>query len=160
MDEVRYTPIGVVRSPFAGPHGVPIQPSASDARGTVEVLPQYHECLRDLGGFSHAILLVHFHKVRGFEPTCVPFLDDLPRGVFATRSPRRPNPIGLSVVRILGVRDGTLYVEGLDLLDGTPVLDIKPYVPRFDDGEGVKIGWLEGRIEGLGRARDDGRFTG
>lgn len=109
-------------------------------------------------GFSHLILVYHLHLSRGFTPTVTPFLDDEPRGVFATRSPRRPNPIGLSTVRLVRVEDHTLYVEDVDVVDGTPLLDIKPYVPQFDDRVGARIGWLEENVDRVHSVRADHRF--
>jgi tRNA-Thr(GGU) m(6)t(6)A37 methyltransferase TsaA len=142
--KIVYRPIGVVRSPFSEAEGMPIQPSrARGIRGIVELEPEYAEGLQDLEGFSHAVLLCHFHRSRGFTLKVVPFLDDTPRGVFATRAPRRPNPIGLSVVRLVSVEGNRITFEGVDLIDGTPVLDIKPYVPEFDVREAVRLGWLE-----------------
>jgi tRNA-Thr(GGU) m(6)t(6)A37 methyltransferase TsaA len=141
---VVYRPIGTVRSPFSEAAGMPIQPSrAQGIRGTVEVKPEYAEGLQDLGGFSHAVLICHLHRSRGFTLKVVPFLDDTPRGVFATRAPRRPNPIGLSVVRLVAIEGNRIIFDGVDLIDGTPVLDIKPYVPEFDEREAVRLGWLE-----------------
>lgn len=142
--KIVYRPIGVVRSPFSEAEGMPIQPSrARGIRGTVELAPEYAEGLEDLEGFSHAVLLCHLHRSRGFALKVVPFLDDTPRGVFATRAPRRPNPIGLSVVRLVSVEGNRITFEGVDLIDGTPVLDIKPYVPEFDEREEIRLGWLE-----------------
>jgi tRNA-Thr(GGU) m(6)t(6)A37 methyltransferase TsaA len=142
--KVMYRSIGVVRSPFTKPEGMPIQPSrARGVRGTVELEPEYAEGLRDLDGFSHAVLLCHLHQSSGFSLRVVPFLDDTPRGVFATRAPRRPNPIGLSVVKLVSVEGSRITFDGVDLLDGTPVLDIKPYVPELEEGEELRLGWLE-----------------
>jgi tRNA-Thr(GGU) m(6)t(6)A37 methyltransferase TsaA len=141
---IDYRPIGVVHSPFTEPTGMPIQPSRGRGiRGTVEVFPDFVEGLADLDGFSHIFLICHLHRSSGFQLKVVPYLDDVPRGVFATRAPRRPNPIGLSVVSLVAVDDGTLTIEDLDLLDGTPVLDIKPFVGEFDDRHGLRTGWLE-----------------
>lgn len=155
---VEYRPIGVVRSPFNATEGMPIQPSRGrDVRGSVEVRPEYADGLADLAGFSHVILLCHLHRARPYRLRVVPYLDDDHRGLFATRSPSRPNPIGLSVVRLLGVAGATLDISDLDLLDGTPVLDIKPYVGEFDDREDARFGWLE---EARKRRRDaDDRFA-
>jgi len=142
--KVVYRPIGTVRSPFSEPAWMPIQPSRGRGiRGTVELEAEYAEGLHDLDGFSHAVLLCHLHRSRGFALKVVPFLDDTPRGVFATRAPRRPNPIGMSVVRIVSVGESRVDFEGVDLIDGTPVLDIKPYVPELVDDEEVRLGWLE-----------------
>jgi tRNA-Thr(GGU) m(6)t(6)A37 methyltransferase TsaA len=141
---IEYTPIGVVHSPFTSTEGMPIQPSrAKGIRGTVEVFPQFAAGLDDLAGFSHVVLLYHFHESKHYTLKLVPFLDTEPRGVFATRAPARPNPIGLSVVHLLEVRESTLFVENLDLLDGTPLLDIKPYVREFDEATEARFGWLE-----------------
>ncbi len=141
-----FLPIGLVRSPFTSKEQTPIQSSRSRAPGRVEMLPGFEEGLRDLDGFSHIILLYLFHHAEpGYELHVTPFLDDKPKGLFATRYPRRPNPIGLSVVRLRRVEGGVLHVDGIDVLDGTPVLDIKPYVPAFDAFPEASLGWLEGR---------------
>jgi tRNA-Thr(GGU) m(6)t(6)A37 methyltransferase TsaA len=138
---------------------MPIQPKgAAGVRGEVEVYPEYRQGLKDLEGFSHVILIYHFHKVREQELIVTPFLDNEPRGVFATRAPKRPNPIGLSVVKLLHVDGGRLHVENLDILEGTPVLDIKPYVPAFDHPEVERVGWLEGAQDGVEHKRSDERF--
>ncbi len=141
---IDYQPIGVVHSPYEDAEGAPIQPSrAKGVTGTVEVFEEYVEGLSDLDGFSHIILLCHLHKSSGYRLMVVPFLDTELRGVFATRAPCRPNPIGLSVVRLLGIEGNLLSIEGVDLLEGTPVLDIKPYVGEFDKPEDSRMGWLE-----------------
>ena len=155
--EIVYRPIGVIRSEHKEPRGTPIQPCAAEGcRGVVEVHPEYAAGLKDLDGFSHVILVYHFDRSRPWRALVRPFLDDEEHGVFATRSPARPNPIGISVVRLYGVRDNILEVECVDALDGTPLLDIKPYVPAFDAGGEVRIGWLEGRIGRAPQRRDDG----
>lgn len=141
---IEYEPIGIVHSPFTDADGIPIQPSrAKGVRGTVEVFPAFAEGLADLDGFSHIILLCHLHESRQYLLKVVPFLDNQPRGVFATRAPSRPNPIGLSVVRLTGIQGRQLSIEDVDLLDETPVLDIKPYVSEFDERTGARYGWLE-----------------
>lgn len=157
--KISFQPIGIIHTPFTDIENMPIQPAgASDVRGTVEVYPQYAEGLLDLEGFSHLVLLYHFHRVSGFSLTVTPFLDDQKRGVFATRAPRRPNPIGLSVVRLVA-RDGNrLQIEAVDVLDGTPLLDIKPYVPIFDAGEEIRLGWLEQTDQDVSKKRSDRRF--
>ncbi len=138
---------------------MPIQAvAAKGVAGRVELAPEYGGGLRDVEGFSHLILVYHLHLSRGFTPTVTPFLDDEPRGVFATRSPRRPNPIGLSTVRLVRVEGHTLYVEDVDVVDGTPLLDIKPYVPQFDDREGARIGWFEENVDLVHSVRADHRF--
>lgn len=155
---IEYKPIGVVHSPFLERKGTPIQPSRSEgARGTVEVFSEYAEGLSDLDGFSHIILLCHLHRSTEWRHKVVPFLDTEPRGLFATRAPCRPNPIGLSVVNLLGIEGAVLSIENLDLIDGTPVLDIKPYVGEFDDRSNVRTGWLEAARNR--RKRADDRFS-
>jgi len=140
--KIEFSPIGSIHSPYTEPAGVPIQGVfANGAVGTIEVFPEFSEGLTDLGGFSHIILLYHFHRVQGYSLLCRPFLDVQDRGIFATRAPRRPNPIGLSVVELLGIDGCTLTIGGVDIVDGAPLLDIKPYVPDFDVQPQVRIGW-------------------
>ena len=142
--KIVYHPIGFVRSPHQKTRDTPIQPSrAPGIEGTVEVEREFVEGLSDLDGFSHIILICHLHKATGFKPKVVPYLDTEFRGLFATRAPSRPNPIGFSLVRLLGIDGSTLRIEGVDLLDGTPVLDIKPYVRDFDVRTDVRCGWLD-----------------
>jgi len=156
---ISYQPIGTIHSPFEGIEKVPIQPAAaSGIRGTVEVFAEFAAGLQDVHGFSHIILLYHFHRVTQARLTVIPFLDDQPRGVFATRAPSRPNPIGLSIVRLLGIEGSVLYVENVDIVDGTPLLDIKPYVPAFDHNEAERTGWLEITGKRVKEKRSDDRF--
>lgn len=138
-------PIGVIRTPFTEPHGMPIQPAFSQAIGQVEVFAEYAEGLQDLESFSHVILIYALHRSNGYTLRVKPYLDDVARGLFATRHPCRPNPIGLSTVRLLGRRGAVLEVEGIDVLDGTPLLDIKPYVPNFDVKTDIRAGWYDSR---------------
>jgi tRNA (adenine37-N6)-methyltransferase len=157
---IRYTPIGIVHSPFSALEGMPIQPAgAAGIKGTVEVFPEYQDGLKDLEGFSHIILLYHFHRSTDFKLQVVPFLDSELRGVFATRAPKRPNPIGLSVVKLRETEDNILHIENVDILDGTPLLDVKPYVPEFDEQTSVRTGWLERAKRTLFQRRSDKRFT-
>jgi tRNA-Thr(GGU) m(6)t(6)A37 methyltransferase TsaA len=159
VDEITYRPIGVIRSPFKEPEGTPIQPAgARGVAGTVEVFPEYVEGLKDIDGFSHIILLYHFHLSKGASLRVQPFMDKCEHGIFAIRGPTRPNPIGVSVVRLLRVEFGILHVQDVDIVDGTPLLDIKPYVPEFDIFEVERIGWLEDNVHKVSRSRDDGRF--
>jgi tRNA-Thr(GGU) m(6)t(6)A37 methyltransferase TsaA len=159
VSEVVYRPIGVVRSPFTALEGMPLQSvAAEDVRGTIEIDPAFADGLRDLDGFSHLYVLSHLHRARPEGLMVTPFLDDTPRGVFATRSPRHPNPVGLSVVRLDRVGGTTLHVTGLDLLDGTPVIDLKPYVPAFDSIVAERIGWFAGKTDRVHEVRADGRF--
>jgi tRNA-Thr(GGU) m(6)t(6)A37 methyltransferase TsaA len=131
---------------------MPIQPtSKASAPGTVEIFPPYSDGLKDLDGFSHVILICHLHAASKHALTVIPFLDTEPRGVFATRAPSRPNPIGLSIVKLIRIEGSILHVDHLDMLDGTPLLDLKPYVPEFDHRPDVRIGWLEqakGKVKG------------
>jgi len=138
-------PIGVIHSPFTDTNQMPIQSSTSEAIGQVEVYPEFDDGLQDIDEFSHLHLLYVFHCSSGYVLHVKPFLDDHPRGVFATRHPCRPNPIGLSVVRLIERNGNVLEVEGVDMLDGTPLLDIKPYVPDFDIRLDVRTGWYAKR---------------
>lgn len=159
MREIIYRPIGIIHSPFKEPKGTPIQASASNGvEGTVEVFPKYAEGLKDLEGFSYIILLYHFHLSKAPSLRVKPFMDEQPHGVFATRAPSRPNPIGISVVRLVRREGNILHVRDVDIVDGTPLLDIKPYVPEFDVKDAEKIGWLEKSIHKLATSKDDGRF--
>lgn len=159
MDAIEFTPIGVIHSPHREPEGMPIQPTgAVGVAGRVEVFEPFREGLQDLDGFSHIILLYHFHGSRGYSLRVVPFMDSVARGLFATRAPRRPNAIGLSIVALERVEGGMLHIRNVDVLDGTPLLDIKPYVPAFDAPEEVRSGWLEAAAETVGRKRSDDRF--
>jgi tRNA-Thr(GGU) m(6)t(6)A37 methyltransferase TsaA len=156
---IQYSPIGVIRSPFAERQGMPIQAAfAEGAAGTIELQPEYAEGLMDLEGFSHLILVYHFHHSQGYQLRVRPFLEEVAHGVFATRAPRRPNPIGISTVRLERIEGTRLYISGLDVVDGTPLLDIKPYVPQFDDRRKARIGWLEKRVHVANEKRADGRF--
>lgn len=158
--KIEFTPIGIIHSPFSEVEGMPIQPAgAAGVHGTVEVFEPFRPGLKDLDGFSHIILLYHFHQSRSFSLSVVPFLDKQPRGLFATRAPRRPNPIGLSVVRLDRIEDGVLHVRNVDILGGTPLLDIKPYVPGFDAAEEIRTGWLETATDAAKAQRSDDRFS-
>jgi tRNA-Thr(GGU) m(6)t(6)A37 methyltransferase TsaA len=156
---IQYHPIGIVHSPFQDTAGMPIQPTgAAGILGSVEVFPDFAKGLRDLDGFSHIVLLYHFHRVQEVRLSVTPFLDSEPRGVFATRAPTRPNPIGLSVLKLLEIQGHVLCVEGVDILEGTPVLDIKPYVPQFDHQPTDRVGWLSGAVGEVRGQRSDDRF--
>lgn len=159
MNEIRYKPIGIIHSPFKEPGGTPIQPAgARDIESTVEIASEYVKGLEDIEGFSHIILIYHFHLSRGYLLKVKPYMDEKSRGVFATRAPSRPNPIGISIVRLVKVDGNMLYIKDVDIVDGTPLLDIKPYVPEFDTRKVEKIGWLKKNVNKLSGARDDGRF--
>jgi tRNA-Thr(GGU) m(6)t(6)A37 methyltransferase TsaA len=143
--EFMMKPIGVIHTPFTDKSQTPIQPTRSKATGRVEVFPDYSGGLQDLEEFSYIILLYAFHCSSGYALQVKPFLDDQLRGLFATRHPCRPNPIGLSVVQLLKCTDNILEVKGVDMLDGTPLLDIKPYVPDFDVRTEARVGWYARR---------------
>lgn len=159
MDPVTFQPIGVVRSPFSATEGMPIQAvAAAGVRGRIELDPALAEGLADLEGFSHLVLLYHLHRIGEPRLTVTPFLDTRTHGIFATRSPARPNAIGMSTVRLVEVSGTTLEIEDVDILDGTPLLDIKPYVPAFDDRAGARTGWFADRVAAVGETRADARF--
>lgn len=161
MNETKFsfTPIGTIHSPHKDIEGMPIQPGgAAGIKGQIEVLPEYEEGLQDLEGFSHVILLYVFHRVNGVSLTVTPFLDSKKHGVFATRAPKRPNPVGLSVVRLLGREGNMLQIENVDILDGTPLIDIKPYVPAFDAAGEVRTGWLQDHGKQVSDKKSDDRF--
>lgn len=160
MPSASLTPIGVIHTPFDNPEGTPIQPSrAEGARGTIEVRSEFADGLADLDGFSHIIVLYAFHLAHGYTLKVTPFLDDQARGVFSTRAPCRPNAIGMSVFELLRVHGGTLDVANVDVVDGTPLLDIKPYVPQFDGVMDVRLGWLAEKASVGGARLADSRFT-
>ena len=147
VKEFTMYPIGIIHTPFTDTANTPIQAARSRAAGQVVIYPEYAEGLQDLEGFSHIYLLYVFHCSSGYSLRVKPYLDDGLRGLFATRYPCRPNPIGLSVVRLVACRENVLDIVGVDMLDGTPVLDIKPYVPEFDVKTGVRVGWYGTRTK-------------
>ena len=158
---LEYTPIGIARTPFGSVEEMPIQPAgAQGVVGTIELRPEFTPALQDLAGFSHLWLIYHFHRSGPTRLVVTPFLDSRPHGVFATRAPVRPNPIGLSLVELLEIDGSRLRVAGIDLLDGTPLLDIKPYVPVFDQAPEARCGWLEQSGSLAERVRADSRFKG
>ncbi|WP_049889466.1 tRNA (N6-threonylcarbamoyladenosine(37)-N6)-methyltransferase TrmO [Natronolimnohabitans innermongolicus] len=157
---MHYESIGKIRTPFESPDGMPIQPVGDAAvEGIVELEKAYADGLKDLDGFTHCILLYHFHESDDAAPLEVePFLDDEPRGVFATRAPQRPNPIGLSVVEIESITDRNVTVNGIDVVDQTPLLDIKPFVPDFDVPSDADTGWLTASKSTIQSKQADDRF--
>jgi len=156
-EELRLKPIGVVHSPYREPGGTPIQPRfGGGVRGEVEVYEEYADGLDDLEGFEHIWLIFWLHRAQSHRLKVVPYRDTVKRGVFSTRAPSRPNPIGLSMVRLVGREGNRLQIEGLDLLDGTPLLDIKPYIPKIDARAGSKAGWFDKILKA--REVADGRF--
>jgi len=138
-------PIGVIHSPFTEKDKTPIQAARSQAIGLVEVYPEFAEGLKDIEEISHIYLLYVFHQSSGYVLQVKPYLDDREHGLFSTRYPCRPNPLGISTVRLISRQENTLTIEGVDVLDGTPLLDIKPYVPDFDLRTDVRAGWYETR---------------
>lgn len=160
MKTIAFRPIGVIHSPYKELEGMPIQPSgAKETVGEVHVLEEFAEGLADLDGFSHIYLFYHFHKNDGFKLKVTPFMDTVERGLFSTRAPRRPNMLGMSVVRLEGVEKTILKVRGVDVLDGTPLLDIKPYVAKFDAVPADRFGWLETAADKAQTLRSDSRFV-
>lgn len=158
--EITFNPIGIIHSPFRKLEEMPIQPAgAQGITGMIEVYPPYTPALQDLDGFSHIYVLYFFHESHGWKPKVIPFLDQQERGLFATRAPHRPNPIGLSVLKILAISSNQIQVSNVDILDGTPLLDIKPYVPQFDSAENIRIGWIEQNIRHVEKVRTDRRFA-
>ncbi len=153
-EAIRLHPIGVIRSPFTEFAGMPIQGIfAGDVQGTAELKPEYVDGLRDLDGFSHAILIYHFHRSDSQKLIGKPFLENREHGIFAIRSPHRPNHIGLSVVRIKSITGNQLHFSEVDILDGTPLLDIKPYVRQFDTRDDAVCGWIDKHFEDGRRPR-------
>ncbi len=154
------TQIGTIHSPHTDLKGMPIQPTGAAAvSGTVTILDEYKTGLKDLDGFSHLILIYIFHRSKGYNLEVTPFMDTTPRGLFATRAPKRPNPIGLSVVQLDRVEHGILYISNVDILDSTPLIDIKPYVPMFDQQDNVRTGWLAKTEAQIETKKSDERFT-
>ncbi len=160
MDEIRYESIGVIHTPNKEAEGTPIQPKGAEGvEGEVEIFSKYAEGLKDLDGFSHIILIYHFHRSTKAPLEVKPYMDEEEHGVFAMRGPSRPNPVGISTVRLKRVEKNRLFVENVDIVDGTPLLDIKPYVPDFDRHEVESFGWLEENVQKLSHTKDDGRFV-
>ena len=144
MTSITNTPIGVIHSPFTDPADTPIQGVFADgARGEVEVFPEYAAGLKDIDGFSHLILIYHFHLAEGYSLISKPFMGDIEKGIFSIRHPRRPNHIGISIVRLDNVRKNVLEIRDVDVLNGTPLLDIKPFVHQFDQRADIQSGWVD-----------------
>ena len=160
MGKVELTQIGIIHTPFRERKGTPIQPKMGRGiEGQVEVFDKYVPGLKDLDGFSHIIWIDYMHLAEGYSLEVIPYLDDRLRGLFATRAPKRPSQIGLSVVRLKEVNGNTLIIEDIDIVDQTPLLDIKPYIPNFDDeSRGIRIGWLKDRLRNENSRKADDRF--
>jgi len=159
MQNINYKSIGIIHSPFKTLENIPIQNSGSKGEiGTIEIFPQFAAGLKDLEGFSHIILLYHLHKVTYSKLIVTPFLDKVEHGIFATRSPIRPNPIGLTVVKLIEIKNNMISIENIDMLDKSPLLDIKPCLPMIDDIQNLKLGWLSGKIQNFETIKSDDRF--
>ena len=159
MEEIKYKPIGLIRSPFKDTKGMPIQSAgAKGIAGTIDLDTKFADGLKDLEEFSHIILIYHFHLSMDYSLVVKPFMDDTPHGVFSTRAPKRPNSIGLSVVKLIKIEGNTLCIEDVDVVDGTPLLDIKPYIPEFDVKKVERIGWLSTKADKVHEVKSDKRF--
>jgi tRNA-Thr(GGU) m(6)t(6)A37 methyltransferase TsaA len=158
VEVVTYRPIGIIHSPFKEATGVPRQSAgAADINGTIEVFDDFSEGLKDLNGFSHIVVIFHLHMAKRASLKAYPPWDGKEHGVFATRSPYRPNPIGVSVVQLECVDKNILHISGIDMADDSPVLDIKPYVPELNPTKSVRIGWLSGKVEGMNKSKSGDR---
>ncbi len=160
MDEICYKAIGIIESPYDHALNMPVQSLAdNDIRGKIIVDPKYMEGLKNLDQFSHIYVIYHLHLSRGYQLVAKPFLDDADHGIFAIRAPRRPNPIGLSIVKLEKVIKNVLYITGIDMVNGTPIIDIKPFIPAFDIPENPNSGWLKLPETEINKARSDNRFS-
>ncbi|MHA2390636.1 MAG: tRNA (N6-threonylcarbamoyladenosine(37)-N6)-methyltransferase TrmO [Promethearchaeota archaeon] len=147
-EKICFKPIGIIHSPFKTLKGIPIQSALSESRGVIEIFPEYIDGLKDLSGFSHIYCLYFFDMVKLPVPLhSKPFLDNEERGVFAIRTPFRPNPLGISILEILEIEHNNINVIGIDILDKTPILDIKPYIDQIDNIKTKRIGWINGKIK-------------
>jgi tRNA-Thr(GGU) m(6)t(6)A37 methyltransferase TsaA len=144
MTQIIFHPIGTIHTPFKTLENMPIQPvGAKGVKATIELKNEFIDGLKDLEQFSHIILLYHFHQSEGYKLKVTPFMDTEERGLFSTRAPRRPNGIGMSIVRLIEIENNILHIEDVDILDGTPLVDIKPFFSQFDNRVEAKSGWLE-----------------
>ena len=159
VNQIIYKPIGVIYSPFKSIEGIPIQPAgANGIKGKVKVYKKYLNGLINLEGFSHIILLYHFHLSNGYSLKVIPFLKNQEQGVFATRAPKRPNQIGISVVKIDKIEGNIINISNVDIINGTPLLDIKPFASFFDNVKNEKNGWLFEKINDVNKIKSDKRF--
>lgn len=158
-NEIIYKPIGIIHTAFTEAKGTPIQASvAKDTAGEIEIFEEYIEGLTDLEEYSHIILLYHFHLTAKTGLLVKPFMDNQTHGVFSTRAPSRPNPIGISTVRLIDILGNKLQIKDVDIIDGTYLLDIKPFIPEFDLRDVKKTGWVKNNMYKLADSKDDGRF--
>jgi len=158
VNPVSYEPIGVIHSPFKDRSGIPRQAiGAPEVTAKIEIFDEYIDGLSDLDGFSHIVVVFHMHLIQRGSLKASPPWDNKEHGVFATRSPFRPNPIGISVVRLESIERNILNISCVDMADGTPVLDIKPYIPDLNPTEGVRLGWLKGKVHGMNESKSGER---
>ncbi len=159
-NEIIFRPIGIIHTPFKERKGMPIQPTGGEGiKATIEIFPEFAEGLKDLDGFSHLVLIFNFHLSREYKLLVKPFMEDNIRGVFATRAPRRPNQIGLSIVKLDNIKSNILHISNIDIMDGTPLLDIKPYIRKLDGVENERMGWLEKKVDKFRKTKSDDRFV-
>lgn len=161
MTKIKFKQIGTIHSPFKDLEGMPIQPvGARGIKGVININEEYKDGLKDLEGFSHIILIYYLYLSKGHSLYVKPFLDTEKHGIFSTRAPKRPNPIGMSVVRLEKIKGRQIVISDVDIVDGTPLLDIKPYIPKFDkpDTDEIKIGWFENKHHEAVDKKSDRRF--
>ena len=159
MSKIIYKPIGIIHTPFKQIEGIPIQPSAAKGiKGQIVIDKEYVEGLSDIEGFSHIYLLYHLHLSKSYKLKVIPFLDNQLRGVFSTRAPKRPNPIGLSLVKLINIDSNILGIENVDIVDKTPLLDIKPFIKEMEGVNQYKIGWLSKYRDEINNKKSDKRF--
>jgi len=145
---IEVTPIGIIHTPYTDAHDIPIQGTfKANVEGWIELAPEYEKGLKDLDGFSHGILLYHFHRSHDVKLQAKPYLEDVEHGIFAIRSSNRPNHLGISIVKIVRIEKNRIYFNEVDTLDGTPLLDIKPYCSYFDSRENTVCGWIQRHFE-------------
>jgi tRNA (adenine37-N6)-methyltransferase len=143
-EQIIINPIGIIHTPFTDIKDMPIQPFVAEGvKAYIELFPEFVEGLTDLSGFSHISLIYQFHKIKGYNLMVKPFMDNVEHGIFATRSPKRPNAIGLSTVKLLSIEGNIIHIEMVDMLNGTPLIDIKPFYSKFDNRLNTQSGWLE-----------------
>jgi len=151
--------IGTIQTPYTSLEKMPIQPKgAQEVIASINIKREYAKGLKDLEGFSHIYLIYYFHEAKRSELEVIPFMDTQSRGVFSTRSPLRPSHIGMSLTQLVSVNDNIVTIRGIDVLDGTPLLDIKPYIPQFESLDDVRTGWMNKKASQVSDARSDDRF--
>jgi tRNA-Thr(GGU) m(6)t(6)A37 methyltransferase TsaA len=159
LNNIKFRAIGVIYTPWQSRKNIPVQPIGGiGVKGKIVMESEFIPYLKDVDGFSHLILLYFMHLVNMHNAQVIPFLDNVPRGLFSTRAPNRPNPIGLSIVRLIKIEKNILHIQDLDMVDGTPLLDIKPYIPAVDSVQTENIGWLRNKVKNFQIKRSDARF--